>query len=140
MERWPRNTQKVIFLFYFLVENMPNKYTHMGLSFKFHFNYLIWRVAEWLRGIASVPLHPTRECFDSNMVNFFSFFYGFILFTRKVLGSLFSIKLNISFIYWYCTLCSFYNEVNYCYLLLNFLWNNLPIRLPIRSMKRIINK
>ena len=83
MERWPRDTPKV-FLFYFWVENMPSPN--------------IW---DW-------PLNPTlNNRFRRNILRdvlvrirsiiffFFLFFLLFMIFfiiTRKVLGSLFSIK------------------------------------------------
>ena len=43
MERRPRDTQKVIFLFYFWVENMLSK--HMERFFKFHFKHC--RLDQW---------------------------------------------------------------------------------------------
>ena len=79
MERWPRNTQNVIFLFYFWVENMLKVSKHMGLSFKSHFKHFILKVAVWLRDITPVPSKHRQRCFGSNTVIFF-FFLLFMIF------------------------------------------------------------
>ena len=76
IESWPRDTQNVIFLFYFWVENMlcPNIWDCLLNPI---LNTVILKVVVWLRGIASVPLkHPLRKCFGSNTVKF-SFFMIF---------------------------------------------------------------
>ena len=64
IERWSRDTQKAIFLFYFWVENIlsPN-----------HFKHLTLKVAVWLRGIASIPWHPLRGWFGSYTVELLLF-------------------------------------------------------------------
>ena len=44
------------------------KSKHMGMSFKSHFKHLIFKVAVWFSGIASVQQEPLREAFGSNTV------------------------------------------------------------------------
>ena len=66
----------------------------MGLSFKSHLKHLTLkgcRLAQWYR-VGFVT--NSEKCFGSNTVKlFFSYFMTFfLLYTRKVLGSLFSIE------------------------------------------------
>ena len=77
---------------------------HMGLSFKSHVKHLILKVAFWLCVIALVLLQTI----------FFHLLWFFLLFTRKNLGSLFSIEcfIDISFKYWFCTYVPFKTKHN----------------------------
>ena len=76
---------------------------HMGLSFKSHLNHLILKVAALWYRVGSV----------TNYI-FFYLSWFFLLFTRKNLGSLFSIEcfINISFKYWFCTYVPFKTKHN----------------------------
>ena len=78
MEKWHRDTQKVIFLFYFWVE----KSKHMGLSFKTHLKHLMLKVAVWLDQwcrVGSVTNSERVFWFEYGQIpfSFFFIFYDF---------------------------------------------------------------
>ena len=84
-QRYAKNYFSVLFLGWKYAKSK-----HLPLPFKSYFKHLIIKVAVWLRGIALVPHITSAE-------SMFWFEYGrifliiFLMFTRKVLGSLFSI-------------------------------------------------
>ena len=102
-ERWPRNTQKVFFGWKLLNPNTcdcPLNSTLNAWYLRFPSGSEVSRrFCNILRENVLVRIRSNYFC------HFFMVLYCKI--TRKVLGRLFSIKVNISFIYWYCTLCSF---------------------------------
>ena len=78
MERWPRDNQKVIFLFYSWVENMLSPYIR-DCSLNNTLN-MILKFAVWLSGIVSAFWKPLIGGFGSNTANSFFFIFFFLHF------------------------------------------------------------